>query len=147
MYFKNPIDGYITSTYGNRINPVLKKEEFHNGVDIYGELGQDVFAIADGVVTEVRKSETYGNILKYKLKDFEEFEVFYAHLNLVEVKEGDVIEKGQVVATCGNTGLTTGPHLHFTIYKNGVHLDPINLLDMKITNEALSEVESRRKNE
>ncbi len=143
-YFTNPMDGYITSTYGNRINPVLNKNEFHNGVDIYGEVGQDVFAIADGIVTEVRYSKTYGNVVKYRLKDFEKYEVFYAHLDKVKVKVGESITKGNVIAKCGNTGLTTGPHLHFTLYRDDETVDAINLLDMEITNEALLEIESRR---
>ncbi len=134
--FVNPVNGVITSLYGYRINPVLKTQEFHNGIDIYEEVGTDVVAVWDGEVTEVRNSKSYGNVLKYRILNNSKYksadvEVFYAHLDKVLVSVGDKIKKGEVVAKSGETGLVTGPHLHYTVLVDGKTINPISFLSSK----------------
>ncbi len=141
----NPMDSYITSTYGSRVNPVLNTSEFHNGIDVYGQVGDDVFAVADGVVTEVKKSDSYGNVLVYKIYGTnKEVSVFYGHLDKVLVEVGEEIKRGEVVAKCGKTGLVTGAHLHYSVYVDGETVDPINYVKLDLTDEAENEILGRR---
>lgn len=122
----SPADGIITSYCGERENPILQKQEFHNGLDVALPEGTDVAAVKSGTVTEVRTSATYGKVLKYETKDG--YTVMYAHLSAVLVKEGEEIRQGQIVAKSGNTGLSTGPHLHYSLWRKGVLLDPLEYL-------------------
>ena len=117
------MDGVVTSGFGYRENPVLKVLEFHNGIDIAADLGTRVVAVKSGVVTEVRYSQTYGNVLEYKTNTG--YEIMYAHLEYITVSVGQTIEQGQVVAHSGNSGLTTGPHLHYSIIKDGEYINPL----------------------
>ncbi len=120
------MEGVITSACGERENPVLQKQELHNGLDIAVAEGTAVRAVKSGIVTEVRTSATYGKVLEYATKDG--YDVMYAHLSEVLVQEGEEIEQGQIVARSGNTGLSTGPHLHYSLWKNGELLDPAEYL-------------------
>lgn len=122
----SPVEGVITSYYGERENPILHKQENHNGLDIAVAEGTDVIAVKSGTVTEVRTSATYGKVLKYETNDG--YTVMYAHLSAVLVKKGDEIRQGQVVAKSGNTGLSTGPHLHYSLWKDDTLLDPVEYL-------------------
>ena len=122
----DPVQGMITSACGTRENPILQKEELHNGVDIAVAEGTEVLAVKSGRVTEVRLSATYGKLLKYETADG--YEIWNAHLSEILVEKGDVVKQGQVVARSGNTGLSTGPHLHYGIYRDGVLLDPMDFL-------------------
>lgn len=123
-----PVKGIVTSGCGTRENPVLHKEEFHDGLDIAVAEGTEVAAVKSGVVTEVRTSATYGKVLKYQTADG--YEVMYAHLSKVLVKKGEKVKQGQIVAQSGNTGLSTGPHLHYSLRKDGKLLDPMPFLSM-----------------
>jgi len=120
------VEGIITSACGERVNPVLHKQELHDGIDIAVAEGTAVAAVKSGTVTEVRTSATYGKLLRYQTEDG--YEVMYAHLSEVLVKKGDEISQGQVVAKSGNTGLTTGPHLHYSLWRDGELLDPAEYL-------------------
>ena len=122
----SPVEGVITSYCGKRENPILHKQEKHNGLDIAVAEGTDVIAVKSGTVTEVRTSATYGKLLKYETKDG--YKVMYAHLSDVLVKKGEKIRQGQVVAKSGNTGLSTGPHLHYSLWKDETLLDPMEYL-------------------
>lgn len=121
-----PVDGVITSQWGERQNPLLHKQEFHDGLDIAVAEGTKVVAVRSGRVTEVRTSATYGRLLKYETEDG--YEVMYAHLSEVLVNKGEEVQQGQVIARSGNTGLSTGPHLHYSIQKDGEWLDPLSFL-------------------
>ena len=118
----NPVQGIITSFCGVRQNPILRKEEFHDGLDIAAPSGTSVQAVKSGTVTEVRTSDTYGKLLKYETADG--YEVMYAHLSQILAKEGEEIAQGQIIAKSGNTGLSTGPHLHFEVVYNGTKINP-----------------------
>ena len=120
------MEGIITSACGERTNPILGKRELHNGLDIAVAEGTDVVAVKSGMVTEVRTSATYGKVLKYETKDG--YTVMYAHLSKILVEQGEEIRQGQVVAKSGNTGLSTGPHLHYSLWKEETLLDPMEYL-------------------
>ena len=121
-----PVNGVITSACGERVNPILGKRENHNGLDIAVAEGTAVIAVKSGKVTEVRTSATYGKLLEYETIDG--YTVMYAHLSKVLVQEGEMVKKGQKVAESGNTGLSTGPHLHYSLWKGEKLLDPMDYL-------------------
>ena len=121
-----PVNGVITSACGERVNPILGKRENHNGLDIAVAEGTAVIAVKSGKVTEVRTSATYGKLLEYETTDG--YTVMYAHLSKVLVQEGEMVKQGQKVAESGNTGLSTGPHLHYSLWKGEKLLDPMDYL-------------------
>ena len=122
----SPVNGVITSACGERVNPILGKRENHNGLDIAVAEGTAVIAVKSGKVTEVRTSATYGKLLEYETVDG--YTVMYAHLSKVLVREGEMVKQGQKVAESGNTGLSTGPHLHYSLWKGEKLLDPMDYL-------------------
>ena len=122
----SPVNGVITSACGERVNPILGKRENHNGLDIAVAEGTAVIAVKSGKVTEVRTSATYGKLLEYETTDG--YTVMYAHLSKVLVQEGEAVKQGQKVAESGNTGLSTGPHLHYSLWKGEKLLDPMDYL-------------------
>ena len=115
----------ITSHFGNRIHPITKRKAFHHGVDIRAK-GGNVHATADGIVRAADYSELSGNrvIVQHNFG----FESYYAHLEKMNVKPGDIIHKGDVVGVSGNSGRSTGPHLHYEVHYLGRSLDPIEFL-------------------
>ena len=121
-----PVSGVVTSACGERENPILQKKEVHDGLDIAVSEGTAVVAVKSGTVTEVRTSATYGKLLRYETTDG--YTILYAHLSEILVKKGENIKQGQVVARSGNTGLSTGPHLHYGIYRDGTLLNPMEYL-------------------
>lgn len=114
--------GVITSDCGERENPILHKQELHDGLDLAVAEGTEVVAVKSGTVIEVRTSATYGKLLRFETTDG--YTILYAHLSEILVKQGEKIKQGQVVARSGNTGLSTGPHLHYGIYRKGKLLNP-----------------------
>lgn len=135
------MQGVVTSSCGTRQNPILKREELHNGLDIAATEGTEVVAVKSGVVTETRTSATLGRLLKFRTADG--YEVMYAHLSETLVKKGEEIRQGQAVARSGNTGLSTGPHLHYSVWKEGVLLDPLPFVTLRYTEEVRKEYEAR----
>jgi len=136
------LDGTITSSFGTRNNPVLGVREFHEGLDIACGVGTKVLAVADGRVTAVGVSKTYGNYMKYDVSGTG-YTIFYAHLSKVLAKEGSRVKQGQAVALSGNSGLSTGAHLHYGIYKNGSLTDPMAFVNLPYTNEVKAEYLAR----
>lgn len=135
------MQGTVTSSCGTRQNPILKREELHDGLDIAVAEGTEVAAVKSGVVTETRTSATLGRLLKFRTADG--YEVMYAHLSETLVKKGEEIRQGQAVARSGNTGLSTGPHLHYSVWKEGVLLDPLPFVTLRYTEEVRKEYEAR----
>lgn len=120
--------GIITSNYGNRINPISNKEEFHNGIDIGVDTGTYLYAIYNGTITDVRYSKSYGNIVDYETDN--DYRVFYAHMEETFVEIGDKVIKGDIVGTVGSTGFSTGPHLHYSLWKKGELVNPIDFITL-----------------
>ena len=126
----------ISSKFGWRTNPVTQRKEFHTGLDLRAPIGTPVFAAADGVVKSTMYDQgqhSYGNIVS--LGHNYGFDSFYAHLqNKPVVKEGQFVKKGDLIAYSGNSGMSTGPHLHYEVRFIGRTLDPKPFLDWKGSN-------------
>ena len=119
----SPVDvGYNSSSYGWRTDPFTGQMAFHEGLDFTAEKGTPIYAAAGGIVSEAEATPDYGNIIK--LDHGSGLETRYAHISRMLVKPGDRVEKGQLIAEVGNTGRSTGAHLHFEVRLNGVALDP-----------------------
>lgn len=137
----NPVTGMITSSCGIRENPVLHKMELHDGLDISVAMNTPVKATRSGIVIEVRTSETLGNLIKFETGDG--YTIMYAHLDKALVKKGDKIKQGDVVAESGKTGLVTGPHLHYSVWKEQMLMDPMQFVYLDYTDEVKEEYAAR----
>lgn len=119
-----PSRGWVTSTYGSRKDPFTGKRHKHKGIDVANRKGTPVIAPADGVVTRVKRSGGLGKSIEvshgYGIK------TKYGHLSKYNVKVGDKVKRGDKLASMGSTGRSTGPHLHYEIIVNGVHVNPAN---------------------
>ncbi|MBU5613065.1 M23 family metallopeptidase [Geomonas azotofigens] len=120
MDAKLPVQGVITSGYGIRHDPIDGGMRHHNGVDIAVPTGTRVKAIAAGRVVESAAHGGYGNLVTIQHPDG--MVSMYGHNSQLEVKVGDQVEAGQTVALSGSTGRSTGPHVHFELWKNGVNV-------------------------
>jgi murein DD-endopeptidase MepM/ murein hydrolase activator NlpD len=118
--------GYYSSNYGYRLDPITGHSEFHTGVDIVAGIGTKVMAAAGGVVSYSGTMPEYGNVVDVDHDNG--LTSRYAHLSKRLVKAGDVVMKGQLIALVGNTGRTTGPHLHFEVREKGIPLNPNKFL-------------------
>lgn len=114
--------GWLSSSYGMRTDPFKGKRTFHKGIDFAGALGSDVVAVASGVVTTQGSRSDYGHMID--IDHGKGLVTRYAHNkeNLVQV--GDRVKRGQKIALMGSTGRSTGPHVHFEVFKNGRHVNP-----------------------
>ena len=115
----------ISSKFGWRENPILKRKEFHTGVDLRANIGTPILAPADAVIKFITYNQNsgYGNVIS--LVHNYGFESSYAHLqNKPVVKEGQFVKKGDLIAYSGNSGMSTGPHLHYEVKFIGRTLDP-----------------------
>ena len=119
--------GRITSKFGNRNHPVLKSVKFHRGVDIAVSLGTPVYAGIRGIVTFAGKRGNYGNLVEIEGSDG--IKVRYAHLSKIDVVAGQRVSAGEKVAETGNTGMSTGPHLHYEIIVDDSPVNPLNFHD------------------
>jgi len=119
---------YITSYYGMRKNPKTSALQFHAGVDFRANTGTAVLASMDGVVSVVGENWLYGKFII--LSHPNGYKTLYGHLNSYSVKEGDKVARGRKIAESGNTGYSTGPHLHFGIYdRNNKLINPLDLIN------------------
>lgn len=114
--------GYNSSSFGWRVDPFTGQMAFHEGLDFVAEVGTPIYAAASGIVTAAERTPDYGNIVKVDHGDG--VETRYAHASRLLVKAGQRVEKGQLIAEIGNTGRSTGAHLHFEVRHNGAALDP-----------------------
>ncbi len=111
-----------------RLNPITNKYVLHNGIDIGADTGVNTLAIADGIVTEVGNEATLGLYIKYVTNNG--YEVLYAHLDKILVKENEKIKQNMVIGKVGNTGNSTGSHLHYSLSKDGLSIDPIDYVSL-----------------
>ena len=126
LVWKSPLEGTVWSGYGYRSHPIDGVEKFHNGIDLGGDMGEPIGAFAAGTVEYVGCSDAYGNY--FQLDHGDGVKSFYAHCSKICVQTGQTVELGQVVALVGNTGNTTGPHLHFELKCGGIHIDPAHYI-------------------
>ncbi len=125
--FRKPLDKTrITSAYGNRIDPFLRIPSFHSGVDFKCSLGTPVKASKSGKITFCGSNGNYGKLVI--IKHTNGYETYYGHLSKFKVKIGDTVTAGQIIALSGNSGRSTGPHLHFEVRKGGSVINPMTVL-------------------
>lgn len=117
-----PVNGHITSGYGMRFHPLLGFTRMHKGIDIGAPWGSPIFAATDGVVQFAGRNSGYGNFVK--LSHAAGLATGYGHMSRIAVRPGQRVSKGQVIGYVGSTGLSTGPHVHYELYKNGVAINP-----------------------
>jgi len=128
-----PMDGIYISAFGNRRDPFGKGIEFHQGIDVANKTGTKIHAAGDGVVTFAGVKSGWGRMVL--INHGYGYVSQYAHCSSINVLEGQLVKRGEVIATCGSTGRTTGPHLHFGIQLRGKFIDPMKVLS---TGEAKS---------
>ena len=119
-----PSSRYITSSYGNRLHPVLKVWKFHTGIDIGASSGNDITAAAAGKVIMSTYYGGYGNCVM--IDHGGGIVTLYGHASRLLVGQGEKVVKGQTIAKVGSTGRSTGPHLHFEVRKNGAYVNPMS---------------------
>ena len=118
---------YVSSYYGYRKNPVTGNEEFHRGVDIAVPTGTTVYAAHDGTVTAAAYDSHYGN---YVAIEIDGYTTKYAHMDTLSVGAGQTVEKGTIIGTTGNTGSSTGSHLHIECLYGGEYYNPLFYFDV-----------------
>ena len=121
-----PLHGYVSSPFGWRPSPFGSGWEFHKGIDICAYYGAPIRATADGTVEYAGWFEGYGRFIKIYHRDG--IETCYGHLSKIIVKAGEHVKKGQVIGYEGDSGLSTGPHLHYEVRINGVAVNPAKFL-------------------
>lgn len=126
--FRKPLRGtyYITSRYGWRDNPFLNgTRSFHNGIDLAAPKGTPVYAALSGKVVSTGYSTVYGNYVI--IRHHSGYQTLYGHLNTILTSKDSWVSISSKIGTVGSTGMSTGAHLHFTVYKNGATLNPAGL--------------------
>ena len=118
-----PVMGTLTSDFGYREHPVEGEERFHYGLDIGAASGTEIGCFAGGTVTAVGESSSYGKYLTVSHPGG--FSTLYAHCSKILASSGDTVQEGQAIALVGQTGVATGPHLHFELHQGSQYLNPI----------------------
>jgi murein DD-endopeptidase MepM/ murein hydrolase activator NlpD len=117
----------ITSPYGTRMHPIFGASKFHNGIDLAANY-ENVYSVLDGVVTETGwDNKGGGNYIK--IKHFDRFETAYLHLSEIYYRVGEFVNAGFIIAKSGNSGNSTGPHLHFSVKEFGQNINPTHFLN------------------
>lgn len=127
---KWPVNGgVISSSYGGRTDPIASGFEYHHGVDIALEYGEPIYAAGAGTVTKAGTNGGYG--IFASIDHGNGYQTQYGHMSAVAVKAGQKVAKGEVIGFVGNTGYSTGPHLHFEVLSDGQTIDPFFITKKK----------------
>lgn len=121
-----PVQGWLSSKFGWRIDPFTYKRAFHYGIDISAPWGTSIRASAQGKVIFTGWDDGYG--LTIKINNGYGYSTIYGHLSKILVKKGVWVNKGDIIGRLGSTGRSTGPHLHFEVHKNKKAIDPLSLM-------------------
>lgn len=124
--FIYPIKGRLTSPFGYRADPFTGRRSFHSGIDLAAPEGTPIKVVLDGRVSEKGFSRVFGNYII--ITHSGGYQSLYGHLSRFKVKRGQYVTQGGIIGLVGNTGLSTGPHVHLSIYKNGKLLNPLTVL-------------------
>jgi murein DD-endopeptidase MepM/ murein hydrolase activator NlpD len=124
--FRSPLGGRLSSFYGNRRHPVYNSRKFHNGLDIAAPHGTLIGASRAGVVVSTGWMGGYGKAVIVQHDNG--YKTMYGHMSQIYAKNGEYVKAGKILGRVGSTGLSTGPHLHFTLWHNGRLLNPMNVL-------------------
>lgn len=125
--YLHPVPGArVSSPFGDRVHPITGDVSFHNGIDLSAPVGTPVYAPDSGTVSQVYTHPRGGLTLVLLLEDGTR--AGFGHLDSVDVVPGEPVVRGETVARVGATGVVTGPHVHFTLSRNGQYLDPLPLI-------------------
>lgn len=128
--FHLPVQGYVSSPFGPRNNPLTGKPEIHKGIDLVNVKGTPIHAAAGGIVLRAGSATGYGNVVMVThLIDGQVYTTVYAHLDSISVSAGQTVMPGKTVGTLGTTGWSTGPHLHFELHKGEWAVGQPNAVD------------------
>ncbi|MBN1828363.1 MAG: M23 family metallopeptidase [Deltaproteobacteria bacterium] len=117
-----PVMGWVTSEFGYRISPFTGKRELHRGMDIATKLGREIVAPADGIVTRIEDETGMGMMIL--ISHGNNVDTYYGHLMKTAVKRNQRVKRGDVIGYVGNSGRSTGPHLHYGVRCDGVYVNP-----------------------
>ena len=120
-----PVPGSIGSRYGMRRHPILRYKRMHAGVDYRARHGTPIVAVTDGRVTGAGRMGGCGNAVR--LAHEGNLSTRYCHMSRMAVSRGQYVKRGQIIGYVGSTGLSTGPHLHYEMYRGGRHVDPLSV--------------------
>jgi len=120
--FARPVNGAISSGFGYRRHPILGYRRMHSGIDFRARSGSPIYATADGVVNYAGRKGGYGNFVR--IAHGGNIATGYGHMSRIAVSGGSRVRRGQVIGYVGSTGLSTGPHLHYELYRGGRAVDP-----------------------
>ena len=140
-----PADGRIISNFGMRQHPILKVRKMHKGVDFLLRTGSPVMATAEGIVKSTEQSPSYGKVVEIQHPEAG-YMTRYAHLSEIpdDIYSGRKVQRGDTIAYSGNSGLSTGPHLHYEVHdQDGEALDPMHFLMPDMNPESYRELERR----
>ncbi|MCX7864332.1 MAG: M23 family metallopeptidase [Novosphingobium sp.] len=121
----SPVAGRLTSGFGMRRHPILGYRRMHSGIDYAASYGTPIYAVSDGIVTFAGRHGGHGNYVRIAHGGANG--TGYAHMSRIAVSSGSRVRAGQVIGYVGSTGLSTGPHLHFEVYRNGRAVDPASV--------------------
>ncbi|WP_193073717.1 M23 family metallopeptidase [Pseudomonas sp. FME51] len=121
--------GHISSSFGRRTDPITGRSAMHAGLDFAAPRGTAIHALGAGVVTFSGRRGAYGNMIE--ISHAGGYKTRYAHAQELQAKKGDLVKKGQQIATVGSTGRSTGPHLHLEVYHNDMAINPARFLALK----------------
>jgi hypothetical protein len=124
---KNITKKDITAKYGKMKHPILKSTRQHNGIDIRAAVGTPIVATADGTIVNASYEGKWGNLIIIEHENG--YQTLYAHLNRFNCKKNQTVKKGEIIGYSGETGMVTGPHLHYSIKLNGDFINPINYIE------------------
>ncbi|WP_312345277.1 M23 family metallopeptidase [Chryseobacterium binzhouense] len=134
----------VTSSFGWRTHPIFRTGKMHNGTDLKANY-ENVYTVLDGVVIESGNSRDGGNYIKIRHSD--SFITSYLHLSEIYYEAGEYVKAGFIIARSGNSGNSTGPHLHFAVQENGKYINPIRFLnDLINANNLISDYYDTAKN-
>jgi murein DD-endopeptidase MepM/ murein hydrolase activator NlpD len=120
-----PVNGPVTSGFGGRRHPILGYVRMHSGLDFKAGYGQPIFAVTDGVVAYAGRKGGYGNFVQ--LNHDGGLASGYGHMSRIAARSGSRVRRGQIIGYVGSTGLSTGPHLHYELYRNGRAVNPMSV--------------------
>lgn len=120
-----PVAGHLTSGFGMRFHPILGYSRLHAGIDLAAPWGSPIYAVANGLVTYAGVHGGHGNFVR--LDNGGGIGTGYGHMSRIAVAPGMTVSAGQVIGYVGSTGLSTGPHLHYEVYRDGVAVDPMSV--------------------
>ena len=113
----------LASGFGSRFHPILKVNKMHNGLDFAAATGTPIYATGDGTVKLAGMNAGFGNVVV--IRHGNGYETLYAHMSRIKTRNGKSVKRGDLIGYVGSTGLSTGPHLHYEIHKDGKPVDPL----------------------